>query len=76
MNAWKPILKLLLSTFVVGGINGVHVYLRDKHDFNLENGLGPLISVFLVAGLTGAATHALNSPLGTDEEKKNDGSSE
>jgi len=75
VKALKPLHKLILSAFVVGGINGANVWLRDKQDFNLDEGLDALISVFVVAGLTGATTHALNSPLNTkSEENKDDGS--
>lgn len=63
MKHWKALAKLALTAFLVGGINGVHVYLNDHKDFNLEAGFESLVGVFIVAGVTGAFTHALRSPL-------------
>lgn len=72
----KTALKLIATAFVIGGINGVNVYLQDHKDFNLEEGLASLAGVFVVAGATGAIAHALKSPLAKTKESSDDGSTQ
>jgi uncharacterized membrane protein len=72
---WKALLQLAISAFLLGGVNGVHLYLRDHQDFNFEQGFSALLSVFIVSGVSGAVAHAIKSPLVSKSEETNDDTS-
>lgn len=71
----KALKRILLAGFLVGGVNGAYAYLKDNKDFNFEAGMDALIGVFIVSGLSGAATYIMRSPL-EPEAKDDDPSTE
>jgi hypothetical protein len=62
--------KWLVAAFVGGAANSVSVMIVDPVAFNLQEGMGKVLTVALVSGLISAAMYLRQSPLPGCEEKK------
>lgn len=64
---WKPWLHGLASAVIGGGANSISMMVIDPKDFNLHDGLGKVLSVWVVSGVINAALYLKQSPLPTME---------
>ncbi len=60
---WKPWLHGLGSAFVGGAANSISAMVIDPVDFNLQEGLHKVLSMWAVSGLISAGLYLKQSPL-------------